>query len=199
MITYKQSLTAQKLFRHTADQCRNIGIDLHSRNAEMQLLTCFREGLRQSKTPSGRAFDVDMTGEMRKLLGADECDGRVFDEDLAEIRGWIETRLGQSGDPRHRKLLGKLRAFLDEELARDSSDEQVFRGKAMKDMEADGRRPWDAYESGASRGGRERLRQDRALAARAADSRPRGFLGRPAMPDSDLARMEQQAMETFGL
>jgi hypothetical protein len=199
MMSYSQNLTAQKIMRNAIASCERIGVDIRSRNADMQLMSCAAEGIRQAKSNSGRAFDADMSAEMKSLIGADACDGRVWDEDMGELRAWCETQLGKSGDPNRRRFISKLRTLLDAELGRD--DESELRGRATKDQERDGRRPWDAYEPGMTREGRTRLARDRRLAARAADRAPAGksFLGQKAVPDSDLARLDAMAASTFNL
>lgn len=214
-MNYQQFGLANMILGEAIDKIRDAGIKVDRRDGTsvVKILNACRAQCMQGETgfldTRDRAFDAAPHNDRvrgfdirRPALVPNPADDSADDDRDGDLRQVCNSlkRLIDTGDGNSevRQFAERLIAAINGFLNR-SNDADRFRGKAMKDMEADGRKPWDAYEPDASRAGRERLRQDRALAARAADSRPRGFLGEPAIADSDLGNLERQAMETFGI
>jgi hypothetical protein len=207
MMNSKQHSQIRTLADRFVTQARRTGARISNDGDICQLLSSITDAARQ-----GRARACDARGRSSRSRGFDVPDPqyegnpieqvRAFDdEDLSELRERIDNALTKPG--KNSQLLEQLRKLLDAHLGRDDDDSGYSRahGRAHRDLEsAPSKNAYDVYEPTATQGGRDYLKRSRALAARATDRRPaRGFLGKPAEPGSDMARMEHEAMWSFGM
>lgn len=142
-----------------------------------------------------RALDAVETGEQRGEADqyAHDTDGEDLGHVRASLRRFLDSRRATDEDKRFaRRIHDALCAYMDR-----SHDADRFAGRSMRDMESDGRKPFEAYEPDATPEMRQRLARDRAQARRVGDASPRrGFCGPYIIedPNSDLAKREAQAM-----
>lgn len=215
--SYEQWAEMNQVAAQCIHDMRRLGIDTGEDSNVCRIFTAVRSQAKQprlgfydSRHDTFRAFDAARRTRSRDVdhpdllpNPADECrtddaEGGDLDSVLDSLRAIADGNDGSSED---RQCAAQLADALQSYLNR-ANDDDALRGRSMKDQERDGRAPWAAYEPGVTREGRDRLRRDRHLAARATDRKAepgRSFLSTPALAGSDLANLEEQARATFNL